>query len=320
MEFERYTPTAVRHLRKYVSKINKIYPKAIAEMNDVLDIALRAEKFIMPVNGRVFDDGLKILPDELNLPFNEIVIEFEAIGTGEAGLAETVLGLENTVFSNKRIAVAKQLEKGKIAVFVFYNSIVKGDHRWHFSPFYVVMTKDKEITQLVKNNKENTNTASTAEIFKDVNHIQVPIVNMCIPFGEFKNELTSKEMQAGVIDTHDESIAVLELIEVLSCSNVSHTKIKRKPTKGKGPSVETEYRMVIVKHNDSETVTNLSENKPTVDTKTESDSGSRKSPREHPRRGHIRHYGENREKKVFVPACIVNPGTVGKIIKDYIVH
>jgi len=106
--------------------------------------------------------------------------------------------------------------------------------------------------------------------------------------------------------------AVCELIEALSCSNVSHQVLPvrklNKSVKRRGGLPYDEYRILTVdvgKHS-------VGGDTPSLDAVIEG-----RSKREHLRRGHIRTYKSG--IKIWIQPQVINAGASGKIVKDYLV-
>lgn len=108
--------------------------------------------------------------------------------------------------------------------------------------------------------------------------------------------------------SYGKSISVLlSFLNILSCKNVSTQKISsEKRTKGssKAPLQFDTYHILTVENNHA----NSGSSEPNA-------SSTGRSPREHLRRGHIRHCHSG--KRVWVNATVINAGKGGKIIKEY---
>jgi hypothetical protein len=103
----------------------------------------------------------------------------------------------------------------------------------------------------------------------------------------------------------DQMYCLLSFLNALSCSNVGHTKIRNsydgKQKKGALPF--DDYHILTLRQREAGRF----------------DSGirhlDRHSPREHLRRGHVRHYPSG--VKLWIEAVLVNAGTEGSINKTY---
>jgi hypothetical protein len=109
-------------------------------------------------------------------------------------------------------------------------------------------------------------------------------------------------------DYYDEVTAVLSFLDILTCSNVSIQKNpmqKIKTTKIKSALPFDSYNILTID-------VHRSKNNKTSQSLT---GQTKHSPREHLRRGHIRHLDSG--KSVWVNSCLVSHGIGGKIIKNY---
>jgi hypothetical protein len=108
-------------------------------------------------------------------------------------------------------------------------------------------------------------------------------------------------------DNHDESRAILSLIEILSCRNVTTETISapialNKKREGKGKVPLFEYKILLLDM--------AAEHSNGADTS----GGTHASPRIHLRRGHIRRLPN---KLVWVNASVVGNRKTGIVVKDY---
>jgi hypothetical protein len=265
----------------------------------VLAGAQKAPKFILPVGGRIFADKLKGLPDELRLPFPEIVIEYQANVGGE-GAVEVVFG-DTHVSAPKRIVYAIQVDDG---VKVYSLCLMRTDDipggLWAMQPYFAVCYRpvcDENVFDV----PEWTDGILQA---RDKNAAVLDrIACSHHPTGSYASKVLGPAWRRNAYyDLLDEVNSVLELIEALSCSNVSHEAIPvRKLNKGaarRGALPFDEYRTLVVRNAGSGHV-------------GAGHSGLHRSPREHLRRGHIRRLADGR--KVWVQSCVVNAGIGGNV-------
>jgi hypothetical protein len=276
-------------------------PTLSAQVENVLALGLRCQKFILPQGGRIIDNDLDGLPDNINLPFPEILIEYSIKPNGKISPAEKIFTKEGSYGSSKRIAVAQQLEvNGPIVVFsLAFNDDSKN---WEIFPYAQVNLKN------VSTNIEINPVID--KLFKDNNIRQFKVGSYgcySVPFDEIPKYVPDWQERA-CVDLADENRAVLELVQALSCSNVSTDTIVARKTnkqakKSKSDSLPfNDYHVLVIRNNNK--------------ANSNSEKGCNKSsPREHLRRGHIRTYENG--NKVWVQSCIVNPGTTGRIDKDY---
>ena len=286
-------------LRDAIDSINKNvlpgcrfkYPSTAEEIKNRLEEATRAEKFILPNEGRILDDEMKALPDELKLPFPAVVLEYTCV-TDSIGLPEQLHGKEKTTSAPKRIVIAMQ-EKDFITVFsvVFYE-YENGERSWGFMPFKAIIMNEVK-----------------REPGSEAPKVSFGILPLTDDGMTYRLLGDGWEVNARV-DIMDECRAVLEVVEALSCSNVgfsdhfSSAKPNLKQKKGKIPF--DSYRVLTVQTSNSD-----SSKEPIKGTSHDGHA----SPREHVRRGHIRRYASG--LKIWINNTIVNPGSGGKIMKTY---
>jgi hypothetical protein len=264
----------------------------------VCDRAVKAEKFVMPNGGQIFDSGLKALPDKLNLPFPEIVLEYFCVkvdgGRVGDGLASEILGEEFINAAPKRIVYACQKDVG-IAVFSLVETKFPSEQQtWLFMPFGALVSKKHNVT--IHHNP--------------LEGINKPLIEgVTVAYQDFSGLAIKKYgddwEKYAAIDLNDEIMAVLSLLEALSCKNVSTEKLPtRKLNKGaqkRGVLDFDEYHVLTI-------------NRTSTDVGVGLGGGSHRSPREHLRRGHIRRLPHG---NIWVNSTVVNPNVGGKINKVY---
>lgn len=293
MEVLNYLRQAIEDMpKKILPSLKENYYNDYRMCKMVLKVATASPKFILPTDGHIFNDNLKGLPEELKLPYPEIVIEYTV--SDNIGLSEKIFGEENTIKAKKRIIIAVQ-HKDTNTILVY--SIVEMRGIWTMLPFYA------ELFRATNLNKK----ADSEWLGVDENELIEGLGIKVIPTGTLALSVLGPNWEKNAyVDLSDEVGTVLELIEALSCSNVTHEALPRrklnKSAKKNGALPFDEYRVLTIK------TTNEDRNKKA------SLEGNHRSPREHLRRGHIRHLAT---KKVWVNSCVVNPGTKGKINTVY---
>jgi len=255
----------------------------------------KSVKFVMPEGGRVFDTKLEALSEESKLPFDQIIIEYECKDRG--GLPEKIFGEENTKTARKRIVYAQQEEGGSISVF----SVVAfqsngGMDVWVMQPF---------IAQLIPSNMvKDVELKKPDSLPKGMNLLKQFRIYFHDVGGQAHLSFGDKWEEHAYYDMADEVNAVLNLMEALSCKNVSAEALAVKKNKFQqrkhGALPYDEYRVLVVNNRNSD--------------RAGSGEGTHRSPREHLRRGHIRRLPIG---NVWVNATVVNPGNHGKIGKVY---
>jgi len=253
-----------------------------------------AERFVLPLNGRILDNGGDSLGQEMRLPYPSITLEFESeynpdIGWDDLGAQMEKMSFANNIFSHQ-IVFAEQALDGTITVQLASKFRPGGQNagRWTLWPFKMSFSNKLGADLDVVANITPTRMSGMAA-YKDhteeENKALAPAVGLTILKPAFK--------------------AVAELLEALGCSNV---KAEKKPNKKRlagrrsGELPYDDYHELIV-------YTSRGANE-----RSESISGGAKR-REHLRRGHIRRYQSG--LKIWVQAHVVNAGAAGKVTKHY---
>jgi hypothetical protein len=296
-----YLRQAEEELRgKWIPLIKTVAPETANICDEILTQCKEAVKFVMPEGGRILKDKLKGLNglETIRLPYPSIVIEYPAT-EHQHGLVERLVGEGNTFKAPKRIVFAWENE-GKI----FVHSIIQGEHKgnkgWTMQPVIAAVWAN----QCDESFKPDFCSASREDERVDF------ISSVVMPAGELyttgygdPSDVNGKER--AYADMIDESNAVLELIEALSCSNVSHEALPvqkmNKSAAKRGAAPFDEYRVLVVKNGSSK--------------EYQPHGGSHGSPREHLRRGHIRILATG--KRIWINSCVVNAGVGGRIEKSY---
>ena len=289
-----YLRQASEDLRQaWVPAMKRDYPIDAMVCETILNLAPRIPKFVMPKGGRIFNDALRGLPDELRLPYPAILIEYEALETTE-GIVEQVFGNENTVSCSKRIVIAQEVD-GWIHVhsLVYINSPERPS--WIMPPYAAAIRRVA--------NSQATPGIPGLNYGTKIDGLEFSP----LPTGTLaKEKIGPNWTRHAYCDLADEVSTVLELIEALSCINVTHEPLPtRKPNKSairRGALPFDEYRVLVLKEHERWIVRNYS-------------MGNHRSPREHLRRGHIRRLRDGR--KVWVNPTVVNAGSIGKITTIY---
>jgi len=272
-----------------IEKLRALHPKDFNVLDRMLAVAAAQDtpKFLLPRNGRIFNDSLKGLPDEIHLPFRSVVLEFSV----SPGPSDNPTG----VFSGKRIVVALE-GGGRLVAYSIYSLVHNREGElWVFDPWFIELRRSTPGESLPEADPKMRPAAGVAMRTK--------------PTGTFA---ASREMWNSVDgrwrQSSPDAMAVFELIEALSCSNVSHEALPvRKLNKGaarRGALPFDQYRILTVGG-----VTNIGTGQ------REAFVGDRRSPREHLRRGHIRKCASG--VKVWVQSSVVNAGVGGRVRHDY---
>lgn len=295
MEPYNYLRKASAYLRENAGFARSKYPIFAEKTLDLLDECSKAQKFILPEGGRIFDSSLRCLPQDPRLPYSEVVLEYHC--SGDNGLVESMYGL-NCMSAPKRITYAQQVDGGGwIDVMAICGT---SDGRWAPMPYIASITTVGEEERSAMMEGDPWAEKLKGRLVDTVGVMYLPFGEM-IPASDTKEEWTNRARA----DMSDEVAAVLGLIEALACSNVDHSVVRaRKNNKGaqrRGALPFDEYRTLLINagrqahHGGNGTVDHC-------------------SPREHLRRGHIRRLPD---RQIWVNSCVVNPGAGGVIEKSY---
>ena len=294
---------ALNYLREATEELRRVwipgieragYGREAKNCMRVLENAAKAQKFIMPEGGKIFDAKLRGLPDALRLPFPDVVIEYP-VATDEAAAAGINVEKGTVVATApKRIVYAFQA-KDCVSLFsiIEVNGITSGP-LWQLQPFAGVICKDEGME-------------ASNRFAEEFGETTVPGLRVMFhKTGESTEELHGADWIAVAYRRlHTDIIAVLELIEALSCSNVSHEPLParklNKSAQKRGALPFDEARVLVLKNRDPGIVGAA--------------IGSHRSPREHLRRGHIRRLADGR--KFWINSTVVNAGAAGKITTTY---
>lgn len=288
---------------KVLDRVRPEYEQTKAEITEWLEIGSRAQKFVLPLGGRIVNDGLKGLPQEIRLPYPEIVLEYE-VQPGTISVSEMEFGKEGTAPFPKRILIAKQVNPTQIVLAAMvFNSDTQS---WMILPYLKAILIGKEWGSRAENIDYLSN--HKKEVQRD------DLYATYRPLAGYEKNLPPNWPKAATIDFVDETRALLELIEALSCSNVGTQVLptRQKLNKGalkRGALPFDDYRILVIKNKQA----GSTEEWPMFE-----EIDTRCSPREHLRRGHRRTYASG--VSVWIQSTVVNPGTRGKINKDYLVQ
>ena len=330
MEALNYCTHAIEGLQNSAQNFMQDMPSTHKNILRVAELLKQAIKFRLPDNGDLFEDGLRALPAIFRLPYPIVAAEFQITSNG-LGQGPLAICGETLDRSTKRIALAIEINAdnydiyswmlspqkydlltsdGAIAIIpVFY---VDAKQHWAIPPLGIVIPSRKIDDNTILFNK-------TKELYGGSLPQGVKRLPLEIHATDLMPEYASKlEQENGLSyvmataqqDSHDESRAILGLIEILSCNNVSTATIeapkslnKRRTAKGKVPMFE--FKVLTLDFQDSPEAT------------TKSLGGTHASPRIHLRRGHIRRLPE---KNVWVNATVVGNRKMGVVMKDYSVN
>lgn len=317
MERLNYSTHAIESLHELAASIGS---KGFnAEVEFISDWITDSVKFMLPCSGRIMDANYsKNNPLYfVHLPFKKIAIEFaikQNPGEGMVSSPKRLVLCEELSFEEyaekflndfssddgyrKRLAldVKQRLNCSTHVVVIYPINYIEKDGRgwWAPNPFYVLLSDAVRINEIV---------GPDGELDWSLDYVTY------LPIGLYgktaiKNNCQMKDV---ITDTSDEIHAFLQLMTVLSCSNVETTDAKApdKLNKKRVANKRTpffDYKTLVVKMNQT---------KLSGGTKI----SGRASPREHLRRGHPRNLQNG--DRVWVSPTTVNAGLGKSVNKDY---
>lgn len=350
MQIKNYTAQACRDLQQLIESMRGRDPHHpdLVTLQWLVNALQEAVHFALPDFGRIFDDAFKGLYDaELRLPFPLISIEY-TVPTDKG------VNTKYTIHAPKRVILAvevssapgglehlpehlqpmlqRSLETSSLhrngrGILVWGASSVPAgpDGAYIFSPELCMWVlpdhypaEDEIQYDRVKHlgqegvNSHNLNRQSGTLLGYEI----IPLV-ATLEIAKQSGYRTHEEIDMYVerisMDIAQEAVVVLELIEAMSCSNVTHeiaqpaakpSVAAKRARAGKLPIFET--RVLTIR------VPGRAAAKTAVSTMN---GGSRASPRQHLRRGHIRRLDSG--KRVWVQSTVVGGNTSGMIAKSY---
>lgn len=281
---KNYAAQAEKSLIDAIPSIDKAGYTATSFMHKrIANLISKSVHFAIPDNGNIMNDGHKgMIGIRAELPFEMITIEYFVsdpvmLSDAQIHIAKRLIIAVDSKIMNSILGTSVE-----DSIFVF--SVMYFQNKWVLQPAGAVFPKSWESVasdgriQFVK---------ASPEIFD-------------LTYGQGKqNPLTDVSSDCG---------SVMELLEALSCRNVSTEPIKKiKPsvnakriTDGKLPIYETRI---------------LTINSSAIHKQTTKQSGSsHASPRQHLRRGHIRRLESG---NIWVNSCVVGDPSKGSISKQY---
>ena len=277
-------------------------PAYALKAQEILAECKASTKFILPDNGRIFDDSLRGLPDDFRLPFDQVLIEYKVVNEG--GVVAQAFGNEVTYSARERIILAQQDGDSILVFSVICMQIPGGFERWYVQPFCAELSPAKNLDPAEMARAK----AKAIGMVASGNAIESVGVYLYDLGGGARRAFGSDWERHAHLNLTDEISAVLELIEALSCSNVQHEALQVRPLNKsamkRGALPFDEYHVLTVRS----TVAAPG----CIPTMLPFD---RRAPREHLRRGHIRRLQDGR--RIWVNATVVNAGAQGVIEKSY---
>lgn len=266
--------------KNLVDSAIEVYLKAL-NLNKVLITGYKdAEKFILPEFGLIMNDSLKGLENfeaELRLPYEKLVIEFSD------PTAKTILFCQE---------IRKGGQDNSIAII----SLVKGKHDTGFCLSRAACFLDTTVYEY-----ESSNESSGPKVrIKPFDPIDMTLLTK-------ESKLVESEVDYSdmLLDIKQFLVLpVLELIEALSCKNVTSEYLPHKHSAAKHAALGfDEYRVLTITVAGCRSIGNAKH------------TGGHASPREHLRRGHIRRHPT--AGNIWINSMVVNAGVGGVIRKTY---
>lgn len=288
-----YVRDAVLDIRSISLPFLKVnYPEEAVAVEKVVDIAIKAEKFILPNFGRIFADDQRTISYPIKLPFETVAIEYSSIDSGDS-----------PKHIEKQVIIACQ---GEDDIYIYTMDYVPhsdgiGISAWNIEPTVALMSIHKREDIGEDQYAFSLHNLSSSSFIEDLNNKE-----------EFKGQGITVHDEFRKI-TNNRLLVLFEFLMALSCSNVDYeskissmgsARAAMKQKKGALPF--DSYRMLTLKVSKKSSAGNSDE--PQYD---------RHSPREHVRRGHVRHYKSG--VRVWINAMIINAGIGSKMSKTYVV-
>lgn len=312
MAYCNYAAHAAKGLAQELST-KEYHPKDIESMNWMISSLKASHKFMLPHGGLIMNDDLKGLSiDDFKLPYPQIIIEFSL-----DVVAHNFVDL--TMSTEKTTAILTETTVGEYMKHIYSEESIKGADEEVLNTKGIML----QVITCVKEAEgeplewwlplpaavfmywcpkpEAPELAEMTQIIIPSTPTMYSMLMKQFPdqekFEDYIRRMSSNEIKG-----------MLELMEVLSCSNVKIDTVSqvapsvnlKRERKGKLPLYD--YHILSVE-------------KPAVLGKSEPQGGTHASPRQHLRRGHIRKYSNGR--KIWVNACLVGDASKGFVDKDY---
>jgi len=295
------TTHMLMNLRKRFRRVLDLPSDAVnGTIGDVLNSFGRAEKFLLPQDGLLFDDtDAKHFVKFFKLPFPAVVLEYEGT-TGNyrrkprdnyEAVKVILLAMEANLQSRQSrmdLNYDDKKEKDGAIVCVAYSQEAN-PKEWLLIPATIYIPYGSQ----------------AQEFAADINKIIVGVLYPLMDIDEDAQDFAT--CTSAVIK---ESLSLFHFCSALNCSNVTYDTVKapkfiNSKRKAKGELPLYEYKILTVDTRARH-----------VDTGEVLSTGRKHaSPRQHIRRGHIRHYKSG--KNVWIQQMTVGDPAKGRIDKDY---
>lgn len=284
-----HTTHMLQSVRQHAVVVSYKSKDAAVEVMRVLECFRDATKFVCPMNGLFFEDTkFPRYLEMLRLPYKRVVLEYDA----QYGVFDTNAPDELSV----TICAQEDDLDGKQGATVFVAYENRAQSGWALMPCWIFIPYGITPEQM----KDNCDTAGimTGYIHSDLHSILL----------HPKQKMDAEEAaKATATVLFRESLSVLQFCAAMACNNVETERVpapksinQRRTAKGHLPLFEYHVLTVDVQHRNE---------------KGEPQGGTHASPRQHLRRGHIRHYKSG--LTVWIQPMTVGRAEDGKIKKDY---
>lgn len=266
----------------------------------------KASKFMLPDGGRLLDDNTdpKSLVENLHLPFPLTVAEYTMDPKGAVAMRE------HQVISSRRIVYCMEAdtESGYLVSTIDYI-----DHQRVWQPCPIMLSIPYNLSERVITRFDGISHELAYTIV-----MPATLRHMCHLLGI----TVAEKIKRSVFETAWDWKSIVHLTNVLACSNVETDLItpspklnKKREATGKLPMYE--YKVLKIaqdRHHNAPQRTGA--------------TGGHASPRQHVRRGHIRHIGANPKRSdetkrlgytKWINQMLVGDPDLGRIEKDYVV-
>ncbi len=290
MEPLNYLRQATEQIRAQLPTIKANRPKAGHYVEETLHLMREAIKFTLPEGGRILADGLRGLEgSRLQLPFSTLIVEYHWERMSHIIYAAQIAPMT--------LEIRMILRRAAMHNGIRSPEPLEHLDTWIVLPVFATIRVDKTTHPDGLGKVVSLGGGDFAEV--------EGLVSEYRSYFEEVYSLSPAEKSDLQAEASSRVYPVMELIEALSCTNVSHEalpvrKVNKSATK-RGALPFDEYRVLVV--NAARTSGGRSV------------SSKHRSPREHLRRGHIRRLDTG---NIWVSACIVAAGADGRIQKEYV--
>lgn len=286
-----YSAEAIEDLKTLLAKARDEYPEAASELEVVLAALAPAHKFALPAGGRLFDETPATMLSDCRLPFPVTAFEFMCTGAVDR---EIVLAIQSQEDGRTLIQPIFHMSTGWVPA--AFKAHFRRDHV-ETRPWSTFDPNDPAFVDVDPNNRGKFLVAGIG---------YAPFGELPFVFGGVKAGTTEFIRQA-YNETFEALHATFQACAALSCTNVTTEVIRpnREAHAIKPASTLFDYHVLVLKPGASH------------DPSTPGD-GTHASPRTHLRRGHIRRHPT--AGRIWVNSCVVNPGAIGSVNKDYAVE